>query len=52
MSKLIKLQVREKLGEQWIGARHRLELPQIHSCSHCRTRGHKLWSCLDFTCHR
>uniref|UniRef100_A0A6B0V2Q6 Uncharacterized protein n=1 Tax=Ixodes ricinus TaxID=34613 RepID=A0A6B0V2Q6_IXORI len=35
MSKLIKLQVRKKLGAQWIGVRHCLELPQIHSCSHC-----------------
>ncbi|KAM7284359.1 hypothetical protein ISCGN_001453 [Ixodes scapularis] len=35
MSKLIKLQVRKKLGAQWICVRHCLELPQIHSCSHC-----------------
>uniref|UniRef100_A0A6B0V3Q2 Uncharacterized protein n=1 Tax=Ixodes ricinus TaxID=34613 RepID=A0A6B0V3Q2_IXORI len=35
MSKLVKLQVRKKLGAQWIGVRHCLELPQIHSCSHC-----------------
>ncbi|CAN7943378.1 unnamed protein product [Ixodes pacificus] len=35
MSKLIKLQVRMKLGAQWICVRHCLELPKIHSWSHC-----------------
>ncbi|KAG0426663.1 hypothetical protein HPB47_026258 [Ixodes persulcatus] len=35
MSKLIKLQVKKKLGTQWICERHCLELPQIRSCSHC-----------------
>ncbi|KAM7297478.1 hypothetical protein ISCGN_022629 [Ixodes scapularis] len=35
MSKLVKLQVRKKLGAQWICVRHCLELPQIHFCSHC-----------------
>ncbi|KAG0414169.1 hypothetical protein HPB47_008669 [Ixodes persulcatus] len=35
MSKLIKVHVKKKLGAQWIGVRHCLELPQIYSCSHC-----------------
>ncbi|KAG0422626.1 hypothetical protein HPB47_001565, partial [Ixodes persulcatus] len=35
MSKLIKVHVKKKLGAQWIGVRHCLELPQIYLCSHC-----------------
>ncbi|KAG0430519.1 hypothetical protein HPB47_022614 [Ixodes persulcatus] len=52
MSKLIKVHVKKKLGAQWIGVRHCLKLPQIYSCSHCRTRDHELWLCLNFICHQ
>ncbi|CAN7940398.1 unnamed protein product [Ixodes pacificus] len=57
MSQLIKLQVRKKLGAQWIGVRHCLDLPQIHSCSHGTLvqplqDNHKLWLCLNFIHHQ
>ncbi|XP_029846384.2 uncharacterized protein LOC115329070 [Ixodes scapularis] len=52
MSELIKLQIKRALGAQWVCSRRRLEVPRIHSCSHCRARGHKLWSCLNIIHHR